>query len=127
MALNYTSLQEKALNLLKANGQAITFSYTSGEDIDPATGVVSDSGTTVSVAGFVAATKYRNIEIDGEAIHASDLRLICDNVATKPEQGWNIYINSGTWRVMDVQEISPAGINIIYICKLRKWAKQKKT
>tara|TARA_R110000772_G_scaffold9385_1_gene30847 strand:- start:8199 stop:8561 length:363 start_codon:yes stop_codon:yes gene_type:complete len=120
MAVNYTSLQKTALNLLEANGQAITFSYTTGEDIDPATGVVSDAGSTITVTGFGAATRYRNIEIDGEAIQASDMRLICDNVSTKPEQGWNIYVNSGNWRVMDVQEISPAGINVIYICQLRK-------
>lgn len=120
MAVNYTSLQNTAYNLLKANGQAITFSYTSGEDVDPATGVVSDAGSSVTVTGYGAATKYKNMEIDGEAINASDLRLICDNVATKPEQGWNVYVNSGNWRVMNVEEISPAGTNVIYICQLRK-------
>ena len=120
MAVNYASLQKTAFNLLKANGQAITFSYTSGADIDPATGIVSDAGTSVNVTGYGAATKYKNMEIDGEAIQASDMRLICDNVATKPEQGWNVYVNSGNWRVMDVEEISPAGTNVIYICQLRK-------
>jgi len=102
MAVNYASLQKTAFNLLKANGQAITFSYTSGEDIDPATGVVSDAGTSVNVTGYGAATKYKNMEIDGEA------------------KGWNVYVNSGNWRVMDVEEISPAGTNVIYICQLRK-------
>lgn len=125
MALNYTSLQTTALNLLKANGQAISFTYSADRVVNPATGAVTQAGSTTTLSGFGAATKYKNIEIDGEAIKAGDLRLICNNTKLgeteiKPEQGWNVLTNSATWRVMDVEELNPAGINVIYICQLRK-------
>jgi len=120
MGINYTALQTKATNILTNNGQEITFSYTSGEDIDPATGVVSSAGSTTTVTGYGAATRYRNIEIDGETIQASDLRLICNSVATEPQVGWNVSVNSNSFRVMEVESVNPAGTNVIYICQIRK-------
>jgi len=120
MGINYTALQTKATNLLTNNGAAITFNYTSGADIDPATGVVNDAGSSVSVSGYGVATRYRNIEIDGDSILASDMRLICNNVATEPEVGWNVTVNSTVFRVMEVESINPAGTNVIYICQIRK-------
>ncbi len=120
MGVNYTALQTKATNLLKNNGQEITFTYTSGEDIDPATGVVSDAGSITTVTGYGAATRYRNIEIDGDAILASDLRLICNSVSSEPQVGWNVSVNSDSFRVMEVESVNPAGTNVIYICQIRK-------
>ena len=119
MAINYTALQSKAETLLRDNGQSITFSYTSGAVIDPATGTVSDSGTTETVTGYGIATNYNRAEIDGQAILASDLRLIVNNVSTEPQVDWTVSVNSNTWRVMSVQPINPAGTNVIYICQLR--------
>ncbi len=119
MAINYDALQTKAEKLLEDNGQSITFSYTSGAVIDPATGVVSDSGSTETVSGFGIATNFQKAEIDGEAVLASDIRLIANNVAEEPEPDWTVVVNSKTFRVMSVQQINPAGTNIIYICQLR--------
>lgn len=119
MAINYSNLQTKATALLQNNGQSITFSYTSGAVIDPATGTVTSAGTVTNVSGYGVASNYRNAEIDGESILASDVRLIASNVATEPEPDWTVIVNSRTWRVMDVQPINPAGTNIIYICQLR--------
>lgn len=119
MAINYTALQSTAETLLRDNGQSITFSYTSGAVIDPATGTVSDSGTTETVTGYGIATNFQKAEIDGETVLASDLRLIANNVATEPQPDWTVSVNSKTWRVMNVQPINPAGTNVIYICQLR--------
>ena len=120
MGINYDSLSSKVDTLLENNGQGVVFSYTSGEDIDPATGVVTSAGSTVTVNGDGVATKYRNAEIDGETILASDMRLIVANVQSEPLVGWNVLVNSKTFRVMDVENINPAGTNIVYICQIRK-------
>jgi len=119
MAINYTALQSRAETLLKDNGQTITFSYTSGAVIDPATGTVTSSGSTETVTGYGIATNFQKAEIDGETVLASDLRLIANSVATEPQPDWTVVVNSKTFRVMNVQQINPAGTNIIYICQLR--------
>ena len=119
MAMNYSALQTTSERLLRENGQAITFSYTTGAVINPATGEVTDAGTTATVTGYGIATNYQNTEIDGESVLAGDLRLIANNVATEPEPDWTVSVNSKTWRVMNVQPVNPAGTNVIYICQLR--------
>lgn len=119
MGINYTALQSTATNLLTDNGQAVTFSYTSGAVINPATGEVTDAGSVTNVAGYGVAVAYKTAEIDGQSVLASDLKLIANNVATAPAVGWTVSVNSRTWRVMNVQPLNPAGTNIMYICQLR--------
>lgn len=118
MAIDYAKLQATALRLLTQNGQAITFSYETEGDINPATGAGSE-GDTITVAGVGVASRYKNMEIDGTVILASDLKLICNNVATEPQPQWRVSVNSKIFTVLDVMPVNPAGQNIIYICQLR--------
>ena len=119
MGINYTALESTAARLLRDNGQAITFSYETGEVINPATGVVTTPSSETTVDGFGVATNYKNAEIDGQSVLASDLKLLASNIATEPEANWKVTVNGKTWRVMQVNPINPAGTNVMYICQIR--------
>lgn len=119
MGVNYTALQATATNLLRDNGQSITFTYETGEVIDPATGTVTTPASETTIAGFGVATNYKNAEIDGQSVLASDLKLLASNIATEPQVDWQVTVNSKTWRVMSVMPINPAGTNVMYICQIR--------
>ena len=119
MGINYTSLQSTATRLLQGNGQAITFRYEAGESIYPATGVVTTPASESTVAGFGVALNYTNVELNGESIIESDLKLLVDNVATEPQVGWKATVNSETWRVMRVMPVNPAGTNVMYELQIR--------
>ena len=93
MGLNHSALESTATRLLRDNGQAITFSYETGEVIDPATGVVTTPASSGSVSGYGVATNYKNAEIDGQSILASDLKLLASNVATEPKVDWEVGVN----------------------------------
>lgn len=119
MPINYSALQTTATRLLTDNGQSITLNYESAEVIDPATGVVTTPATNNSISGYGLATNYDITEIDGNAIEASDIRLLLSNISTRPETGWTATVDSKVHRVMDVRQIKPAGTNVIYILQLR--------
>ena len=119
MGVNYTALEGTATRLLRDNGQAITFTYETGEIINPATGVVTTPATQSTVSGHGVATNYKNAEIDGQSVLASDLKLLASNVATEPKANWKVGVNGKTWRVMQVMPINPAGTNVMYICQIR--------
>lgn len=119
MGVNYTALEATATRLLRDNGQAITFTYETGEVIDPATGVVTTPASESTVDGFGVATNYKNAEIDGQSVLASDLKLLASNVATEPKPNWKVGVNGETWRVMQVMPVNPAGTNVMYICQIR--------
>lgn len=119
MGVNYTALQSTATRLLRDNGQAITFSYQTGEVINPATGAVTTPASEATVPGFGVATNYKNAEINGETVLSSDLKLLASNIATAPEVNWKVTVNGKTWRVMQVMPINPAGTNVMYILQIR--------
>ena len=119
MGVNYVALEATATKLLKNNGQSITFTYETGEVINPATGAVTTPASESTLGGYGVATNYRNAEIDGQSVLASDLKLLASNVATEPEVNWKVGVNGKTWRIMQVSPINPAGTNVMYICQIR--------
>ena len=119
MGINYTALQSTATRLLQSNGQSVTFRYETGEVINPATGTVTTPASEETVPGFGVAINYKNAEIDGQTVLASDLKLLVSNLATAPEVNWKVTVNSKAWRVMQVMPINPAGTNVMYILQIR--------
>ncbi len=119
MGVNYAALQATATRLLRDNGQSITFTFETGEVIDPATGTVTTPAGESTVDGFGVATNFKNAEIDGQSVLASDMKLLASNVATEPTAGAKVSVNGKTFRVMQVTPINPANSNVMYICQIR--------
>ena len=113
------SLAESARNVLTRLGEAITFTYETGEVRDPATGEVVTPATTVEVTGFGYPGGYRNMDIDGDVIRRGDIRLTAEKVSTRPQVGWRCTVDSVEYRVIDVRKVRQSGADVVYICQLR--------
>lgn len=113
------SLSDTATALLARNGEAVVISYTNAEVRNPATGEITTPGTTVTLNGYGYPSRYRAHEIDGTVVKHSDTKLILSKISTRPESGWLAFVQSKSFRIMDVQPITKAGADIIYICQLR--------
>ena len=119
MGINYAALESTATRLLRDNGQAIVFTFETGEVIDPATGTVTTPASESTVNGYGVATNFKNAEIDGQSVLASDLKLLASNISTAPTVGAKVSVNGKTWRIMQVMPINPANTNVMYICQIR--------
>ena len=113
------SITESARNVLTRLGEAITFTYETGEVRDPATGAVITPATTVEVTGFGYPGGYRNMDIDGDVIRRGDIRLTAEKVSTRPQVGWRCTVDGVEYRVMDVRKVRQSGADVVYICQLR--------
>ena len=113
------SIADTAARLLKVNGEPVQFSYTTGGAYDPTVGgIVGGALNTIDGNGYPSS--YSNTETNGTAIEAGDIRLVCEKLSTRPVQGWSCLVDDQDYRVMDVQPIRKSGVDIIYICQLRK-------
>ena len=113
------SITESVRNVLTRLGEAITFTYETGEVRDPATGEVVTPATTAEVAGLGYPGGYRNMDIDGDVIRRGDIRLTAEKVSTRPQAGWRCTVDSVEYRVMDVRKVRQSGLDVVYICQLR--------
>lgn len=115
----YSSTTATAAKLLLKFGQSITLTFETGGTIDPATGVVTTAKTVTTVTGNGAPIKFKNREVDGTVVKSSDVKLILESVSPPPTQDWRATIKGVEYRVMEVDPVSPGGIDVIYILQLR--------
>ncbi len=116
--VDYVRLAETAKQLLTDNGRTLTFTRDTSTGFNPATGV--NSITTTNFTGIGAGFDYRRSEIDGEVIQAGDVRIVLEDATTKPLIGDRVLYNGSDYRVMNVDEVSPAGIVVIYKLQVRR-------
>ena len=112
------TLETSARNVLTRLGESVTFTYSTGESIDPITGEVTP-GTETTVAGFGYPGAYNSNEIDGTLIQQGDIRLTLEKVSAVPQVQWRCTVNSEEYRVENVRRVRQSGADVIYICQLR--------
>ena len=110
---------DSAAEALAEDGEPVQFSYTTGGSYNPETGG-DDGGTVVIIDANGYPSAYKNNERSGSVIESGDIRLICEKLTERPQQGWDCTVDNNTYRVEDVQPIRKSGADIIYICQLRK-------
>lgn len=113
------SIVTSARNVLTKLGEAITFTYETGEVRDPATGQIITPATTVTVDGFGYPGDYKSMDIDDDAIRRGDIRLTAEAVSERPQVGWRCTVDSKEYRVMDVRKVRFSGADVVYVCQLR--------
>lgn len=118
MAFNYTASRATAKRLLTSFGQSVTITGTSAEVFDPATGGYTGGGT-VTITGVGARTKFKTMEIDGEAVQKGDVKLVFEGGAGVPLVGYTATLDGVVYRVMDAMPLVPAGTVVIYTLQLR--------
>lgn len=112
------TIQATASKLLTKLGEAVTLSYQTQGDIDPATGEGAP-GTTVEVKGFGYPGQYKSADVDGTNVLSSDVRLTMENVNPEPCKGWKAVVDCKSYRVMNVRHIRKSGAPVITVCQLR--------
>lgn len=110
-----------AIAQLQEDGELVTFTPTeSGDVYDPATGGTTGGTTGTPVTAYAYPSGYKNNEQNGDTVKAGDIRLVTQKMTTRPIVGWTVVVDTVTYRVMDVKPIRQSGVDIIYICQLRK-------
>lgn len=113
------SLAATATRLLTKFGDPVLIEFETGGDVDPATGVVTTPPTENELTGFGYPSRYRNMDVDGANVLASDIRFVTQQLSQRPQKGWDATVDGTKYRVMNVQPIRSQGEDIIYICQLR--------
>jgi len=114
----YSDIAATALSLLQKFGQTITLVRVTGASVDPVTGAAV-AGTDASVTTTGVLGKFPDKLIDGTRILASDRRLILSNEQT-PVMSDLVTVNGYNWTIIDIETVSPAGTDVIYICQVRR-------
>lgn len=117
MAEFYAGLALTAKRLLTTYGQTVTVTQSTGEVYDPATGLTTP-GTNTSFTGVGAVFNYQSNRIDGVSIVTGDQKLLLES-ASEPQINAVITTADGTFNVMSVSPLSPAGIVVYYEVQLR--------
>lgn len=118
MSYDYTKPAATALKLLTKFGKTVTLARTTGNSIDPITGIAID-GTDASVTTTGLIKNYADGVIDGARILSGDKELVLSNeqVPTLTDQ---VTIDSQTWSIVAIKTISPADAVVCYFCQVRK-------
>lgn len=118
MADFYAQLSTTAARLLTSKGQTLSFSRDNVTSFNPVTGEET-TGAPVTYSGKGAVFGYGSSEINGTDIQRDDRRIILEAVTTAPEVGDSVTINTIVHRVVDVEQVNPAGTVVIYKLQVR--------
>lgn len=118
MAFDYKELGIIAADLLKEFGQLITIKRKTGEQYDPATG--SNQQAIETYTGYGCAFHYSNNEIDGMRILTGDMVVLLENMATTPVIGDSVLVNDMEMRLISIERVSPANIDVVYKLQVRQ-------
>ena len=114
MSSFYLKMAATANRLIDKFGQTVMIERTTGETIDPVTGVITAGVTEYFYPRGVFKPYAENL-IDGTRILKTDIELVLDNTV-KPEMTDKIEGVS----IINIEEINPAGTPLIYKLQVRK-------
>lgn len=109
----YSRMSSTASKLLTDYGQEAVFTRRTETGFDAATG--SPTETTTSITLTVVSDSYNAAEIDGNSIHANDVRLYA-KASTEPLIGDE---SSKYGKILSVQQIEPGGSVLMYVIQCR--------
>lgn len=112
----YPELEQIARELLQEFGQLATLTQQGEPRYNDATGEYETQNTTHQ--GWAAAFGYDLREINEHTIVQGDLKVYLERINVAPKVGDTLQINSNTWRVKNVQPLSPANFAVIYVLQV---------
>lgn len=116
MAFDYTPLALTATKMIADFGQSVTFTRNGNVTYDPTQGV-SSSSQTIYMANVVLFAQIKNEEVDS-SLAFKDFPAVAYS-ATPPKIGDTVFINSESYRVIEITPIQPATTVIYYELRLR--------
>lgn len=118
MSFDYDAMAATALRLLQNFGQSVTLVRSTGNSIDPVTGVAV-VGTDASVTTTGIMKMYPSFMIDGTRILATDRQIVLSSEQV-PVATDTVTIGSEDWSIVDIKTVSPAGTDLVYFVQVRK-------
>jgi hypothetical protein len=115
-AFNYAATAATATRLLERFGASCVLGRETVGAYDPATGQAPV--TTESFATTAAVFAYDQKYIDGTLIKQGDQRAYCAPT-NAPAQGDQLVWQGGTFEVIAVKPVSPAGTPVLYEAQIR--------
>jgi hypothetical protein len=115
-AFNYAATAATATRLLERFGAAATINRQTTGAYDPETGTAPVTTTTLATTAAVFA--YDQKYIDGTLIKQGDQRAYCAPT-NAPAQGDQLVWQGGTFEVIAVKPVSPAGVPVLYEAQIR--------
>lgn len=124
----YDSFYESARKLLIQFGKDYTLTSPSGGvEYDPATGEPLTPSTASTISVYGVSTNYNSYERSARSnktnttISEGDKKLFAScKIGEKPSLGMTVVINGETWRINDINDITPTDKPIIYICHISR-------
>lgn len=118
--IDYTSIASGALQAIQDAGTTLTVTRSTVTSFDPSLGYTVP-GADLVATGYGVQTAYRARDIDGTVIKRGDMRLLIGpGLSFEPAVNDVVTILSIDWNVVNVEQVSPAGTDCLYICQVRR-------
>lgn len=118
MSFDYARSRSTATRLLVGAGQSLTLSKPAVGSYNPATSIASSTVASSVVTGVVM--DYGVKEIDGKMVLRGDRKVMVSAGGAVPAIGDTLTIQSEAHRVIDVRDVAPGGVTILYIVQVRR-------
>lgn len=118
MAFDYVELGNISADLLKEFGQILAIKRIAEKHYDPASG--NNEIVTENYSGYGCAFNYSTNEIDGTRIQTGDMVILLEKTPVMPMIGDIVKLDSVEMRVINVERICPAGIDVLYKLQVRE-------
>lgn len=115
---DYAKIQTKVNSNLGKFGQSVTINKKTTGAYDPATGTATVTASTQTGVGVVFDVNKK--DIDNTLVLQGDKTLLLsqigiDNINVND----SVTIGTKTYNVTSVQDLNPAGTNVMYTCNIR--------
>lgn len=116
----YDRISKTALKVIKKYGQVVTITRRTQGAYNPATSTAPVTETTETGRGVVY--DYKDAEVDGTMVQRGDSKLLLSSIGiTKPTvNDVATLANGDKFTILDVDVVSPAGTDVVYICQIRR-------
>jgi hypothetical protein len=114
----YSSLASRAEKLIAKYGQTVTLTRANAGAVDPVTGAASSAASTVLTTKGVIIDYSEGIA-NGVNILMGDNRVLLSS-KVEPKNDDVVTVSNGSYKVISVKILSPAGIVVMYELQVRR-------
>lgn len=119
MAFDYSPLAAVAVSLVDKFGQDATVRRITGEAYDPVTGVLTGGTTTnTTVRAVIVGIAKDYAEQLGGSVQSGDMMALVASYA--PLASDSLILGADTWAILDVQEVKPGPVGLLYKAHIRR-------
>lgn len=120
MKKDYAAIASRVQPLIERLGAELTVTRSTVASFDPSLGYTVP-GADLVATGSGVMDSYKSRDIDGTVIRRGDMEIyIGPELAFEPAVNDTVTVDSVTWNIVNVEQVSPAGTDCLYICHVRR-------